>query len=99
MPTTDMETRIHLEELGTETELAKCTVPCHSGKLNWTFCNLSDCYRCNLLQKAVGNCEIVEHKGDTIKAIGKWRQEILDRSLYKREDIVFVIFPGDPAQR
>eukprot|EP00972_Heterocapsa_arctica_P041434 6110319-Heterocapsa_arctica.AAC.1 len=71
-----MEMIIRVEELETEAEFARChphkSVLCRSGKLYWTICNQVECYICNFLQKAVVNFETGEHKGETIKAIGRW---------------------------
>eukprot|EP00972_Heterocapsa_arctica_P073173 10808253-Heterocapsa_arctica.AAC.1 len=68
--------RIRVEELETEEEFARCypckTVPCRSGKVNWTICSRKDCYICKFLQKALVDFEIEDHKGDTIEAIGRW---------------------------
>eukprot|EP00972_Heterocapsa_arctica_P095308 14057156-Heterocapsa_arctica.AAC.1 len=71
-----MEMRIRVEELETEEEFARCcpckTVPCRSGKANWTISSRKDRYICKFLQKAVVDFEIEDHKGDTIEAIGSW---------------------------
>eukprot|EP00972_Heterocapsa_arctica_P062979 9290692-Heterocapsa_arctica.AAC.1 len=45
------------------------------GKTIWIICNQVDCYSCNFLQKAVVNFEIDDIKGETIRAIGTWRQD------------------------
>eukprot|EP00972_Heterocapsa_arctica_P019971 2947782-Heterocapsa_arctica.AAC.1 len=75
-----MEMIIRVEELLTVEDVRKCypfkKVMSRCGKTTCTICDQVDCYRCSFLQKAVVNFEIDKIKGETIRAMATWRQDV-----------------------
>eukprot|EP00972_Heterocapsa_arctica_P077743 11467174-Heterocapsa_arctica.AAC.1 len=62
------------------------------GKTTWTICNQVDCYRCSFLQKTVVHFEIDDIKGETIRAMGTWRQDVFWTEASTKHNIYYIAY-------
>eukprot|EP00972_Heterocapsa_arctica_P062739 9253694-Heterocapsa_arctica.AAC.1 len=77
-PTTDMATMIKVEDLMITKGRSLCVQ--HSmilsvcGQVHWNVCSHADCYGCYCKRNAIADFMTNDIKGETIIAIGEWRQ-------------------------
>eukprot|EP00972_Heterocapsa_arctica_P093467 13786104-Heterocapsa_arctica.AAC.1 len=105
IPTTDMETKVKVEEILSAEETRNCQpykkVKSRRGQTNWTICRHADCYGCYSKKNAVVDFRTDDNKEETTKAIGGWTWSTFWNEANTRQKIECIAYflATRPAQR